>query len=57
MEREQAMLSHERVWAAIDMLAERYSLSPSGLARKAGLDSTAFNKSCLLYTSPSPRDS
>lgn len=39
------MLSHERVWAAIDALAERYSLSASGLAKKAGLDSTAFNKS------------
>jgi phage repressor protein C with HTH and peptisase S24 domain len=39
------MLSHERVWAAIDALAERYSLSVSGLAKRAGLDSTAFNKS------------
>lgn len=39
------MLSHERVWAAIDALADRYSLSASGLAKRAGLDSTAFNKS------------
>lgn len=39
------MLSHEKVWAAIDALAERHGLSVSGLARKAGLDSTAFNKS------------
>jgi phage repressor protein C with HTH and peptisase S24 domain len=39
------MLSHERVWAAIDALAERHSLSVSGLAKRAGLDSTAFNKS------------
>ncbi|WP_173934838.1 helix-turn-helix transcriptional regulator [Chelativorans sp. Marseille-P2723] len=39
------MLSHERVWAAIDALAERHALSASGLARKAGLDSTAFNPS------------
>jgi phage repressor protein C with HTH and peptisase S24 domain len=39
------MLSHDRVWAAIDALAERHSLSPSGLAKRAGLDSTAFNKS------------
>jgi len=37
------MLSHERVWAAIDALAERYELSASGLAKRAGLDSTAFN--------------
>ncbi len=42
------MLSHERVWAAIDALAARYSLSASGLAKRAGLDSTAFNKSKRL---------
>lgn len=39
------MLSHARVWAAIDQLAERYGLSTSGLARKAGLDATSFNRS------------
>ena len=39
------MLSHEQVWTAIDRLAERYDLSPSGLAKRAGLDSTTFNKS------------
>ncbi|GGA78988.1 DNA-binding protein [Brucella endophytica] len=39
------MISHERVWAAIDALAERYSLTPSGLARRGGLDPTTFNKS------------
>jgi len=39
------VLSHDRVWAAIDALAERHSLSVSGLAKRAGLDSTAFNKS------------
>ncbi|KXF78690.1 DNA-binding protein [Paramesorhizobium deserti] len=39
------MLSHDRVWAAIDALAERYSLTTSGLARRAGLDPTTFNKS------------
>lgn len=39
------MLSHDGVWAAIDALAERHGLSASGLARKAGLDSTAFNRS------------
>lgn len=38
-------LSHKRVWAAIDDLASRYGMSPSGLAKRAGLDSTAFNKS------------
>lgn len=49
------MLSHERVWAAIDLLAERYSLSASGLARRAGLDSTAFNKSKRLSVDGRPR--
>ena len=39
------MLSHKRIWAAIDALAERNDLSPSGLAKRAGLDSTTFNKS------------
>jgi phage repressor protein C with HTH and peptisase S24 domain len=39
------MLSHDRIWAAIDALAERNQLSPSGLARRAGLDPTSFNKS------------
>ncbi|AZO59801.1 MAG: helix-turn-helix transcriptional regulator [Mesorhizobium sp.] len=49
------MLSHDRVWAAIDALAERYSLSASGLARRAGLDSTAFNKSKRLSSDGRPR--
>jgi phage repressor protein C with HTH and peptisase S24 domain len=39
------MWNHETVWAAIDALAVRKGLSPSGLARKAGLDPTAFNRS------------
>ena len=49
------MLSHDRVWAAIDALAERYSLSASGLAKLAGLDSTAFNKSKRLSADGRPR--
>ncbi|MHA6644365.1 S24 family peptidase [Mesorhizobium sp. A623] len=49
------MLSHDRVWAAIDALAERYSLSASGLAKRAGLDSTAFNKSKRLASDGRPR--
>jgi phage repressor protein C with HTH and peptisase S24 domain len=49
------MLSHETVWAAIDALAERYSLSASGLAKRAGLDSTAFNKSKRLSADGRPR--
>jgi phage repressor protein C with HTH and peptisase S24 domain len=39
------MWSHESVWGAIDALATRYGLSPSGLAKRAGLDPTAFNRS------------
>lgn len=49
------MLSHERVWAAIDALAARYSLSASGLAKRAGLDSTAFNKSKRQSSDGRPR--
>ena len=48
------MLSHDRIWAAIDLLAERYGLSASGLARRAGLDATSFNRS--KRTSPEGRD-
>lgn len=39
------MLKHADVWRAIDALARHYGLTPSGLARKAGLDPTTFNKS------------
>jgi len=39
------MWSHESVWGAIDALAARHGLSPSGLAKKSGLDPTAFNPS------------
>jgi len=39
------MLKHKNVWAAIDRLAREYGLSASGLAKKAGLDPTTFNKS------------
>jgi phage repressor protein C with HTH and peptisase S24 domain len=39
------MLTHAQVWSAIDGLAARAGLSASGLARRAGLDPTTFNKS------------
>jgi len=39
------LLSHARIWAAIDELATAQNLSPSGLARRAGLDPTTFNRS------------
>jgi phage repressor protein C with HTH and peptisase S24 domain len=39
------MFSHDKIWDAIDRLAMHHELTPSGLARKAGLDPTSFNKS------------
>ena len=39
------MLRHSDIWQAIDRLAYEYGLSASGLARRAGLDPTTFNKS------------
>jgi phage repressor protein C with HTH and peptisase S24 domain len=39
------MMSHNDVWRALDALAAENGLSASGLARKAGLDATAFNPS------------
>ena len=39
------ILTHGQVWTALDRLAERAGMSPSGLAKSAGLDPTTFNKS------------
>lgn len=39
------LLSHARIWTAVDRLAAANGLTPSGLARRAGLDATTFNKS------------
>ena len=39
------MFTHAQVWSAIDGLAREHSMSASGLARKAGLDATSFNRS------------
>ena len=39
------MLTHAQIWMAIDRLAARSKLSASGLAKRAGLDPTTFNKS------------
>src|SRR3979411_890666 len=43
--KEPRMLTHGQIWPALDRLAERSGLSPSGLAKRAGLDPTTFNKS------------
>jgi phage repressor protein C with HTH and peptisase S24 domain len=40
-----APLTHNQIWTALDRLAVRAKLSPSGLAKKSGLDPTTFNKS------------
>ncbi len=39
------MLSNDDLWKAIDTLAKNHHMSPSGMARAAGLDPTTFNKS------------
>ena len=39
------ILTHDQIWTALDRLAERAGLSPSGLAKRSGLDPTTFNKS------------
>ncbi|MGE3141894.1 MAG: helix-turn-helix transcriptional regulator [Hyphomonadaceae bacterium] len=38
-------MQHAQIWRAIEALAARHSLTPSGLARAAGLDPTTFNRS------------
>lgn len=49
------MLTHERIWEAIDRLATGAGYSPSGLAKQAGLDPTAFNKSKRYSSNGKPR--
>jgi phage repressor protein C with HTH and peptisase S24 domain len=49
------MLTHPQVWGAVDRLAARYGYSPSGLAKKAGLDPTSFNRSKRITPEGRPR--
>jgi len=49
------MFSHDVIWSAIDPLAQYRDSSASGLARQAGLDPTAFNKSKRHSSSGKPR--
>jgi phage repressor protein C with HTH and peptisase S24 domain len=49
------MLQHVDVWRGIDRLAAKYGLSASGLARRAGLDPTAFNPSKRITREGRPR--
>src|SRR5262245_51339617 len=55
MRRAERPLTHEWIWRAIDTLAERGGLSPSALARLAGLDPTTFNRSKRLTPEGRPR--
>src|SRR5690606_35978858 len=47
--------SQGRIWAAVDAVAARCGLSPSGLARLSGLDPTAFNRSKRQSADGRPR--
>lgn len=49
------MFTHTQVWAAIDALARAHGYSTSGLAKKAGLDSTTFNRSKRIGPGGKPR--
>ena len=49
------MLTHNQIWTALDRLAARAKLTPSGLAKKAGLDPTTFNKSKRITPEGRPR--
>ncbi|MEZ5816511.1 MAG: S24 family peptidase [Hyphomicrobiaceae bacterium] len=55
MRRNDRPLTHEWIWNAIDTLASRRGLSPSALARLAGLDPTTFNRSKRLTPEGRPR--
>jgi phage repressor protein C with HTH and peptisase S24 domain len=49
------MLTHSQIWNAMDRLAARNKLTPSGLAKRAGLDPTTFNKSKRITPEGRPR--
>ena len=48
-------LSHAKLWKALDALARQEGTSPSGLARRAGLDATSFNRSKRFGPGEPPR--
>ncbi len=49
------MLQHRDIWDGIDRMARGTGHSPSGLARRAGLDPTSFNKSKRINAQGKPR--
>jgi len=50
-----SILTHGQIWRAVDQLAEQHGLSTSGLARRAGLDPTTFNRSKRITPDGRPR--
>ena len=48
-------MRHQDIWKGIDALAARHDLTPSGLAKLAGLDPTAFNPSKRFSKDGRPR--
>ncbi|PHR91492.1 MAG: DNA-binding protein [Robiginitomaculum sp.] len=49
------MLNHDDIWMALDRLALQFSMTPSSMARQAGLDPTTFNKSKRQGADGKPR--
>ena len=49
------MITHDGIWSAIDRLATSFGYSTSGLAKRAGLDATAFNRSKRFGPDGKPR--
>ncbi|MHC3127446.1 peptidase S24 [Brevundimonas sp. GN22] len=48
-------LTHAKIWKGLDALAKREGISPSALARRAGLDPTSFNPSKRFGPGDPPR--
>lgn len=49
------MMTQSDIWRAIECLAQAQGYSLSGLARRAGLDPTAFNRSKRVSPEGKPR--
>ena len=48
-------MKHDDLWRAMDTLAAEAGMSPSGLAKRAGLDPTTFNRSKRTMPDGRPR--
>ena len=48
-------MKHDELWRAMDTLAAEAGMSPSGLAKRAGLDPTTFNRSKRTMPDGRPR--